>query len=69
MKKGDYFKQVGGHDGVFWNGKEWIRFDCEACVRKIGLAINRIQGPFTPLAWKVLNHGPVEHRHQKGLHN
>jgi len=65
--KGDYFKLCGGFDGVFWNGKAWERFDCEACVREAGLAINRRQGPMTNSAAKAML-GPVLHRHDKDRH-
>ena len=68
MKTGDYFKLVGGFDGVYWNGRRWVRFDCETCGREQGFLLSRIQGPMTPKAGQVMQFGVVEHRHSAELH-
>ena len=67
MKTGDYYKLVGDHAGAVWTGTRWERFDCEACVRGQGIAKNRLQGPMSNGASKVM-HGPVIHRHNVQVH-
>ena len=68
MKKGQYFKLVGDYRGVVWDGRRWVRFDCDACVRRWGIATERLQGPMTDKANEAMK-GPVTYRHVNGTHN
>jgi len=67
MKTGDYYKLVGDYAGCYWNGRAWIRFECEACVRACGRAKNRLQGPMSNGAHAAML-GPVIFRHDAKTH-
>jgi hypothetical protein len=68
MKRGNYFKLVGGYEGVVWMGKRWERFDCQRCVILKGIAAGApLQGPMTKRAVEAML-GPVHHRHDVAAH-
>lgn len=68
MKIGQYYKLVGGHGGVVWVEKSWVRFDCEVCIRQLGIGKERLQGPMSSKAGEALK-GPVIYRHDIPTHN
>ena len=70
MRKGEYYKQVGGNFGTVWNGKTWERFDCDGCLFAAGIVNpkDRRQGTPTPKAQEAMR-GEVIHRHDSKLHS
>ena len=70
MKKGEYHKVVGGYFGAVWNGKKWLRFDCDGCLFAAGIVhpSDRRQGPPTPKAIEAMR-DEVVYRHDRGLHS
>lgn len=68
MKTGDYYKLVGDYTGVVWFRRRWVRFECESCVRQLGIAKNRLQGPMTDKANHACQFSPVIYRHDVQTH-
>ena len=70
LKKGEYYKVIGGYFGAVWDGRKWLRFDCDGCLFAAGIVhpADRRQGHATPKAIEAYESGPVVYRHDAKLH-